>query len=78
MPGLLIVAEHGEVTDLGRYAAGLLGLAEWLRAGATGRLKQRPQRQPCAWTLAERLLPAQTSAVQDLDGSDALPSPPPL
>lgn len=28
-----IVAEHGEVTDLGRYAAGLVGLAQWLREG---------------------------------------------
>lgn len=28
-----IVAEHGEVTDLGRYAAGLAGLAQWLRDG---------------------------------------------
>jgi tetratricopeptide (TPR) repeat protein len=31
-----IVAEHGEVTDLGRYAAGLVGLAEWLREGRPG------------------------------------------
>lgn len=33
--GLLlgIVAQHGEVTDLGRYAAGLGGLADWLLAG---------------------------------------------
>lgn len=30
---LRIVAEHGEVTDLGRYAAGLTGLAQWLRDG---------------------------------------------
>ena len=28
-----VVAEHGEVTDLGRYAAGLVGLAQWLRDG---------------------------------------------
>jgi tetratricopeptide (TPR) repeat protein len=28
-----VIAEHGEVTDLGRYAAGLSGLAQWLRAG---------------------------------------------
>lgn len=33
--GLLlgIVAQHGNVTDLGRYAAGLGGLAQWLRDG---------------------------------------------
>ena len=33
--GLLlgIVAQHGGVTDLGRYAAGLTGLAQWLRDG---------------------------------------------
>ena len=33
--GLLlgIVAQHGEVTDLGRYAAGLGGLARWLQDG---------------------------------------------
>jgi tetratricopeptide (TPR) repeat protein len=33
--GLLlgIVAQHGEVTDLGRYAAGLGGLAQWLLDG---------------------------------------------
>jgi tetratricopeptide (TPR) repeat protein len=33
--GLLlgIVARHGEVTDLGRYAAGLGGLAQWLIDG---------------------------------------------
>lgn len=33
--GLLlgIVARHGEVTDLGRYAAGLAGLAQWLLDG---------------------------------------------
>jgi tetratricopeptide (TPR) repeat protein len=33
--GLLlgIVAQHGEVTDLDRYAAGLSGLAEWLLLG---------------------------------------------
>jgi tetratricopeptide (TPR) repeat protein len=33
--GLLlgIAAEHGEVTDLGRYAAGLAGLAQWLVDG---------------------------------------------
>jgi tetratricopeptide (TPR) repeat protein len=36
--GLLlgIVAEHGEVTDLGRYAAGLCGLAQWLLNGRPG------------------------------------------
>ena len=28
-----IVAEHAEVTDLGRYADGLTGLARWLREG---------------------------------------------
>ena len=28
-----IVAEHGDVTDLGRYATGLTGLAGWLRDG---------------------------------------------
>lgn len=33
--GLLlgIVAQHGKVTDLGRYAAGLGGLAQWLLDG---------------------------------------------
>jgi tetratricopeptide (TPR) repeat protein len=33
--GLLlgIVAEHGAVTDLGRYAGGLDGLAQWMLAG---------------------------------------------
>lgn len=33
--GLLlgIVAQHGEVTDLGRYATGLRGVAEWLVNG---------------------------------------------
>lgn len=33
--GLLlgIVARHGEVTDLGRYAAGLSGVAQWLMDG---------------------------------------------
>jgi tetratricopeptide (TPR) repeat protein len=33
--GLLlgIVAQHGEVTDLGRYAAGLNGLGQWLVDG---------------------------------------------
>lgn len=33
--GLLlgIVAQHGEVTDLGRYATGLAGLARWLVEG---------------------------------------------
>jgi tetratricopeptide (TPR) repeat protein len=33
--GLLlgIVAQHGEVTDLGRYAAGMGGLAQWLLDG---------------------------------------------
>jgi tetratricopeptide (TPR) repeat protein len=33
--GLLlgIVAQHGEVTDLGRYAGGLGGLAQWLLDG---------------------------------------------
>jgi len=30
---LLGVVEHGEVTDLGRYAAGLSGLARWLCEG---------------------------------------------
>jgi tetratricopeptide (TPR) repeat protein len=28
-----IVAQHGEVTDLGRYAVGLVGVAQWLREG---------------------------------------------
>lgn len=31
-----IVAEHGDVTDLGRYAAGLSGLARWLLDGRPG------------------------------------------
>lgn len=33
--GLLlgIVAQHGDVTDLGRYATGLRGLATWLESG---------------------------------------------
>jgi tetratricopeptide (TPR) repeat protein len=33
--GLLldVVAEHGDVTDLGRYATGLRGLAQWLLDG---------------------------------------------
>jgi len=37
--GLLldIVAQHGEVTDLGRYAVGLSGLAQWLLDGRPAR-----------------------------------------
>jgi tetratricopeptide (TPR) repeat protein len=30
---LTIVTDHAEVTDLGRYATGLAGLADWFRAG---------------------------------------------
>ena len=30
---LTIVTDHAEVTDLGRYASGLAGLADWFRAG---------------------------------------------
>ena len=33
---LAVIALHGDATDLGRYAVGLGGLAEWLRAGRPG------------------------------------------
>jgi thioredoxin-like negative regulator of GroEL len=33
---LTVITDHAEVTDLGRYATGLKGLAQWLADGRPG------------------------------------------